>query len=72
MYIRIRAIPDSKKEEWVKEGDDLYRVSIKEKAEGGKANKKIVEIVREKLKITGQIKIVSGHTSTTKILSIPD
>jgi len=73
MYIRIKAKAGSKKESFEKMPKDSFLVAVKEPAEGNRANKRILELVGTHLGISAkQIRIISGHHSTTKILSIPD
>jgi len=71
MYIKIRVITGAKKESLVVESSDHYKISVKEEPERNLANKRIVEIVRQHLAlIDGNIRIVSGHHSPSKILSV--
>ncbi len=69
MYIKVKVITESRKEEIKKVKDDHYDISIREKAENNKANNRILEIFRD-LYPNVSIKIISGHHSPSKILSI--
>ncbi len=69
MYIKVKVITESRKEEIKKVKDDHYDISIREKAENNKANNRILEIFRD-LYPNVSIKIISGHHSQSKILSI--
>jgi len=71
MYIKVKVLAGSKKEIVEKESDDHYRISVKEKAENNQANKRILEIMHERFS-SSQIRIISGHHSPSKILSIED
>ena len=54
-----------------KESKDHFSISIKEPAERGLANKRVIELVREYFKVYNKdIRIVSGHHSPGKIISI--
>ena len=73
MYIRIKAKAGAKKELFEKTSQDSFLVAVKEPAEGNRANKRILELVGAHFKVLPkQIRIIFGHHSTTKILSIPD
>jgi uncharacterized protein (TIGR00251 family) len=69
MYLKIKVIPDSKKEKVEKLKDDEYRVWVKAPAENNLANTRVIELCREMFPCTS-IRIVSGHHSPSKILSI--
>lgn len=73
MYIRIKAKAGAKKELFEKKTEDSFIVAVKEPAEGNRANKRILELAGAHFGVLAkQIRIISGHHSTTKILSIPD
>ena len=71
MYIKVKVLAGAKREIVEKESDDHYKISVKEKAENNQANKRILEIMHEHFP-NSQIKIVSGHHSPSKILSVED
>lgn len=71
MYIKVKVIAGSKKEEIKKNREDSYQISVKEKAERNLANRRICEIFASIYKIKpGKVRIISGHQSPSKILSI--
>lgn len=71
MYIKVKVIAGSKKEEIEKNKVDSYQISVKEKAERNLANRRICEIVASMYKVKpGKVRIISGHQSPSKILSI--
>lgn len=70
MYIKIRVYAGSKKEEFKKISDTHFEARVKEKAERNMANKKVVELVRKHFKFAGDVRIISGHHSPSKILSV--
>lgn len=73
MYIRVRVSAGAKKEIFTANSDGSFLVSVKEPAEGNRANTRVLELVAEHYGIKPkQIRIVSGHHSSGKILSIPD
>lgn len=69
MYIKIKVIPSSKKEKVEQLKDDEYRMWIQEPAENNLANSRVITICRGLFPNTA-IRIISGHHSPSKILSI--
>lgn len=75
MYIRLRVVAGAKKELFEEISKDHFRVAVKEKAERNMANKRVIELVANYFGIKlYQVKIISGHHSPSKIISldIPD
>jgi uncharacterized protein (TIGR00251 family) len=69
MYLKLKVVPDAKQEKLEKLKDDEYRIWVKAPAENNKANTRVLEIMREEFPGT-RIRLVSGHTSPSKIVSI--
>ena len=69
MYVKVKITPDSKKENVTKVSDDHYEISVKQKAENNKANSRLLEIMHSEFP-NSIIRIVSGHYSPSKIVSI--
>ena len=70
MLYQIRALPNSKQPSVVKDGDTL-RVQIDAPPVGGKANRRMLEILAEYFNVAkNRLVIVSGHTSRNKIIKI--
>lgn len=69
MYIKVRIFPNSKTEKIDKVSEDHYKVSVKQKAENNMANTRLLEIMHTEYP-NSIIKIISGHHSPGKILSI--
>ena len=73
MYIRVRVSAGAKKESFTQTAEDSFLVSVKEPAEQNLANKRVLELVAKHYSIEPkQIRIISGHHSPGKILSVPD
>lgn len=73
MYIKVRVSAGAKKELFAKVSDDSFLVSVKELAEQNLANRRVLGLVALHFGINPkQIRIISGHHSPGKILSIPD
>jgi uncharacterized protein (TIGR00251 family) len=71
MKISVIAKPFSKIEGITKIDETNFIVRVKEKPEDGKANKAIVKALSKYFKIpASEIKIISGHFSKIKIISI--
>lgn len=70
MYIKVKVTTGAKREKIVKKSDDHFEMSVKEPAERNLANKKIVELLRDYFKVYNSIRIVSGHHSPSKIISL--
>ncbi len=72
MYIKVKVKTESKKESFEKsKKEDEYLISVKEEARNGWANEKVLEILKRELK-TNNVRLISGHTSPSKIFSIGD
>jgi uncharacterized protein YggU (UPF0235/DUF167 family) len=69
MYLKIKVVPDSKMEKVEKLKDDEYRIWVKVPAENNLANSRVVELCREMFPGMS-VRIISGHHSPSKILSI--
>ncbi len=71
MYIKVHVVTGAKKELIIKKANDLYEVSVREPAEQNLANRRVLELIARELGIPyGKARIVSGHHSPSKILSI--
>ena len=72
MYIKVKVKTEAKKESFEKsKKDDEYLISVKEEARNGWANERVLEILKKQLN-TNNIRLISGHTSPSKIFSIED
>ena len=69
MYLKIKVIPDSKVERVEKEKDDSWRIWVRLPAEHNLANNRVLELLRNEFPKTA-IRIISGHHSPSKIISI--
>ena len=71
MYIKVKVVVGAKREKIVKKTEDRFDISVKEPAERNLANKRILELVRDYFKVyNGEVRIVSGHHSPSKIISL--
>ena len=71
MYIKVRATPKAKKETREKKAADHFLIAVKEPAERGGANARVREILAEEFQIPiARVRLISGHTSPSKIFSV--
>jgi len=71
MYIKVKVTAGSRNETLKKITDDHFEVSVKEKAERNMANKRVTEMIAIFFKLPiGKVKIISGHHSPGKILTV--
>ena len=71
MYIKVRVYPKSKKEEFEKISENKFNIKVKQKAERNLANKRVVEIIAKYFEVREKdVKIVNGHRSPSKLISI--
>jgi len=73
MLIRVKVFPNSRKQEVVRKSDDSFVIKIKEKAEKGRANQKVLEILSNSFKIEKQkIKLTRGAKKRNKVFVIKE
>lgn len=71
MYIKVKVTPNAKKEKFEKKSDELFEISVKEKAKQNMANERTKEIIAKHFGIIkGKVRIINGHRSPSKLFSI--
>ena len=71
MYIKVRVVAGSKKEEVILEKPNYFKIFVREKAKQNMANKRILEIIAREYHVReADVRIVSGHHSPSKLLSV--
>lgn len=71
IHIKIKVYPDQPKEKIIKNDDDSYDLYIREPAKDGMANRRVLSLMTREIKPRPKrVKIVSGHTSPTKIIEV--
>ena len=71
MYVKVRVTADAKKELFKKVSDNSFAVSVREEAKQNLANRRIITLVAEHFGVpTNKVRIISGHHSPSKILSV--
>jgi len=71
MYLRVSVAPGAKRE-LIKEGKDgMLLISVREPAEANRANMRVRELVALRFMLpTSSVRILSGHHSPVKLLTI--
>lgn len=70
MLIRVKVFPKSKKEEIKKIKEGKYEVYVREKAEQGEANSRVIEMMTEYFPGCRGIRLMAGATRPNKTLEI--
>lgn len=71
MYIKVRVQAGTHKEKVEKKSEDHYIIHVKEKAERNLANNRVCEIIATLFNVQRKaVRIINGHQSGSKILSI--
>ncbi len=70
MIIRVHVKPGSVKEQIVKIGESEFVVSLKERAEDGKANIRLINILAKKFEVSFREVVIKNPTSRRKIIEI--
>ena len=71
MYIKVLVTPNLKDESFIQIAPDNYELTIHEKAEMNLANNRVLAIFRKQFP-NRSVKIVSGHHSPHKIVSVDE
>lgn len=71
MYLKVHVTPKSRRELVTVKNSTTLVISVKEPAEGNRANVRVLELVAKHFKIPlGKIRIINGHHSPHKMLSL--
>ena len=71
MIVNVKVVPNSKKYGVERMGENDFRVKVDAKAEGGRANRRLVEIVAEFFNVPkSSVRIVKGFKSRSKVIEI--
>ncbi len=70
MYIKVFVTPGAKHEKIEEKGETLL-IAVKEPASGNRANNRVREIIAKLQKVPlGKVRILTGHHSRAKMISI--
>ncbi|MBI2476144.1 MAG: DUF167 domain-containing protein [Candidatus Taylorbacteria bacterium] len=71
MYIKVEVIAGAGKESIEELSPTSFFVSVREEARNNQANRRVLELIRHAFGTEGvRVKIVSGHHSPRKIISV--
>lgn len=71
MLIKVRVTPESKKEEIIEKSEDSYTVKVKEKAEEGKTNRRVKEMLAAYFNVhLGKIRLLKSGRKQNKIFEV--
>ncbi|MDE1974994.1 MAG: DUF167 domain-containing protein [Patescibacteria group bacterium] len=69
MHIKIKVKTSSRTEKVEKRGKDAFTVSVREPAERGEANDRVIRLLRRRFP-GRSVKLVSGHHKSSKIAEV--
>ncbi|MBU6214692.1 DUF167 domain-containing protein [Patescibacteria group bacterium] len=70
MFIKVLVTPGAKKEK-LEENGDAFAISVREPAAQNRANDRVREIIAERFGVpAGKVRILTGHRSRAKMVSI--
>jgi uncharacterized protein (TIGR00251 family) len=73
MLIKIKVIPNSKKDGIIKRKDDKFEDRVKEKAMNGRANRAVIRMLANYFKIDeSKIRLAKGFKERNKIFEIKE
>jgi len=73
MYVKVNVLPGAKKEKIERVKSDHFNISVREKAERNAANTRVLEVLAAFLGVSkSSVKIITGHHSRSKIISLED
>ncbi len=71
MLIRVYVTPNAREARVVKVSEDYFEVRVDERAVGGRANKRLLEILAEHFKIQkSRISILKGTKTRNKLVQV--
>ncbi|OGG47007.1 hypothetical protein A2671_00485 [Candidatus Kaiserbacteria bacterium RIFCSPHIGHO2_01_FULL_49_13] len=71
MYIKVFVTPGAKKELVERTSDTQFEISVREPAERNLANRRVVQLIAREFSLPeGKVRIISGHRSGSKMLSV--
>ncbi len=69
MYVHVKVNANSRKESFEEAKPGYFNISVREKAEGNMANKRVIELIQTHFK-TKNVRIINGHQSPSKLVSV--
>lgn len=73
MYIKVKVIPESKKDELRATGPSRFEIKTKAPAERGLANEAVLTLLAAHLNLPrSRFRIISGHHERSKLISVKE
>lgn len=73
MYIHAQVTPKAKEECVILKKEAYYIVHVREPAKDNRANERVRELLAKELHVpVGKVRIVNGHHSPSKLLSVAE
>jgi len=73
MYINVKVITNTKTQQITELKPLYFKAKLRSIPEQGKANLELIDLIAKHFKcVKSEVKIISGHRSREKLLSIPD
>lgn len=73
MYIHVKVQAGAKKETWVSKKPAHFLAAVREKAENNQANARVLQLVADHFGVAVErVRIVNGHHSPSKLISIEE
>lgn len=71
MYVRVEVVAGAKREKLMARSPEHIEVAVTEPAERNLANRRVTALIAAHFKVPlGKVRIISGHHSPRKILSV--
>lgn len=71
MHVKVRVSASARREMLEVISKAQFKISVREKAEGNAANRRVVALVAAHFRVTPKkVRILSGHHSPSKLLSV--
>lgn len=71
MYVKAKVTAGAKKESVEKVSADQLKITVREKAEGNRANERVKEVIAEYFGIPASaVRLIKGHHAPAKIFDI--
>ena len=70
MYIKVFVTPGAKRDS-IEEKDEMLVITVREPATGNRANNRVRELIARRFGVPlGQVRILTGHRSRAKMISV--
>lgn len=71
MYVKARVTAGAKRESFLAESETHFQIAVREKAERNQANARVIALIAAHFRVApARVRIVNGHQSPSKLLSV--